>query len=150
LSVIERSVEAATTAQDWFDRASALEKTDADAALGAYEHALDADPSFLDAYINMGRLLHDRRVFGKALLVYRAAIEGCGSDPVLLYNLGVLLDDMGRGPEAMQAYEAALRGDPDMADCHFNLALLCEKLARPKEAIRHMARYRMLVGNREK
>ena len=150
LSVIERSVEAATTAQDWFDRALALEKTDADAALGAYEHAIDADPSFLDAYINMGRLLHDRRSFGKALLVYRAAIEGCGNDPVLLYNLGVLLDDTGRGPEAMQAYEAALRGDPDMADCHFNLALLCEKLARPKEAIRHMARYRMLVGNREK
>ena len=57
---------------------------------------------------------------------------------------------MDRGPEAIGAYEAALRGDPTLADCHYNLALLCEKLAKPKDAIRHMARYRLLVGNRSK
>jgi len=62
----------------------------------------------------------------------------------------VLLEDMVRGPEAVEAYEAALRGDPALADCHYNLALLCEKLAKPKDAIRHMARYRVLVGNRSK
>jgi tetratricopeptide (TPR) repeat protein len=65
---------------------------------------------------------------------------------VLLYNLGVLLDDMDRKTQAMEAYEAALAADPSLAECHFNLALLCEKLEKPKEAIRHMSRYRTLIG----
>jgi tetratricopeptide (TPR) repeat protein len=62
----------------------------------------------------------------------------------------VLLDDMDRKTQAMEAYEAALRGDPGLAECHYNLALLCEKLGKPKEAIRHMSRYRTLIGTRSK
>jgi tetratricopeptide (TPR) repeat protein len=77
-------------------------------------------------------------------------MKTCGSSPVLLYNLGVLLDDMDRRTQAMEAYEAALAADPGMAECHYNLALLCEKLEKPKDAIRHMARYRVLIGPRSK
>lgn len=152
LSVIERNTVAETSsgAQEWFDRGAALEREDAEAALQAYERAVAADPAFLDAHINLGRLLHEARRFAKAEHVYRAAIKGCGDDPVLLYNLGVLLDDLERTPEAVEAYEAALRSDPGLADCHYNLSLLCEKLARPKDAIRHMARYRTLIGTRSR
>ena len=148
LSVIERrgAAEAPSGAQEWFDKGVALEREDADAALQAYEHAVDADPAFLDAHINLGRLLHEAKRFAKAEHVYREAIKGCGNDPVLLYNLGVLLDDLDRKPEAVEAYEAALRGDPGLADGHYNLSLLCEKLAKPREALRHMARYRTLIG----
>ena len=148
LSVIERPAVASSGAQEWFDKGVALERDDAEAARKAYEQAIDADPAFLDAYINLGRLLHEARRFAKAEEVYREGIKGCGNDPLLLYNLGVLLDDMDRRTEAVEAYEAALASDPGLADCHFNLALLCEKLARPKEAIRHMARYRKLIGPR--
>ncbi len=88
--------------------------------------------------------------FAKAERVYREAIRRCGNDPVLLYNLGVLLDDQGRLPDAVVAYEAALTSDPGLADGHYNLALLYERLAKPKEALRHMARYRSLIGARSK
>jgi tetratricopeptide (TPR) repeat protein len=150
LNVIERkkAAEAPSGAQEWFDKGVALEREDAEAALQAYAQAIAADPALLDAHINLGRLLHEAGRFAKAEQIYREAIKACGSDPVLLYNLGVLLDDMDRKADAMEAYEAALRADPSLADCHYNLALLCEKLEKPKEAIRHMARYRMLVGNR--
>ena len=67
---------------------------------------------------------------------------------MLLYNLGVLLDDLDRKAEAVAAYEAALSADPGLADGHYNLALLYEKLKKPKDAIRHMARYRALIGSR--
>jgi tetratricopeptide (TPR) repeat protein len=149
LSVIERNdaAERSKGAREWFDRGMALERKDANAALKAYEHAIDADPAFLDAYINLGRLLHDARRLTKAEDVYREAGKACGEDPILLYNLGVLLQDMDRKPEAVVAYEAALRGDPDLADGHYNLALLYEKLAKPKEAIRHLAKYRSLIGS---
>ena len=150
LSVIEREVDDAADAQTWFERGVELEARDVRAALQAYVRAIDIDASFVDAYVNCGRLLHDTRHFTNAERVYRAAIKACGNDPVLLYNLGVLLDDMERGADAVAAYEAALRADPSLADCHYNLALLCERLARPKDAIRHMARYRLLTGARPK
>ena len=153
LRVIERTqvVEPSSAGgRAWFDKAMALEVVDIDAALKAYAQAVAADPAFVDARINLGRLLHDAKRFAQAERVYRDAIKWCGNDPVLLYNLGVLLDDLERGPDAMAAYEAALRGNSDFADCHYNLALLCERLAKPKEAIRHMARYRKLVGARPK
>jgi len=150
LSVIERqeTAEAPSGAQEWFDRGVALERVDAEAARQAYEQAIVADRGLLDGYINLGRLLHEARRFAKAEHVYREAVKACGSDPLLLYNLGVLLEDMDRKAEAMAAYEAALRGNPGLADCHYNLALLCEKLEKPKQAIRHMSRYRRLVGTR--
>jgi tetratricopeptide (TPR) repeat protein len=152
LSVIEREddVDASNAASEWFAKGVALETEDADAAVRAYERAIAADPAFLDAHINLGRFLHDAKRFAEAERVYSAAIKQCGNDPVLLYNLGVLFDDMDRAAEAMQAYQAALRGDPDLADGHYNLSLLYEKLAKPKDAIRHMARYRVLLRNRSK
>jgi len=150
LSVIERGDVSAvsSSAQALFDQAVMLERNDVDAALAAYEHAIDADRTYLDAYVNLGRLLHEAKRLTQAESIYREAIKTCGDDPVLLFNLGVLLDDMKRWSEAMDAYAAAVRADPALADGHYNLALLCEKFSRPKDAIRHMARYRLLTGNR--
>jgi len=149
LSVIERNdARQPAGAEDWFDKAVALESRDAEAALQAYERAVAEDPALIKAHVNLGRLLHEAGRLAKAEGVYRDAIRVNGGDPLLLYNLGVVLDDMGRKNEALEAYEAALRGNPRLADCHYNLALLFEDLKKPKEAIRHMAQYRRLIGTR--
>jgi DNA-binding transcriptional MerR regulator len=137
-------------AAEWFERAVALEREDAEGALRAYEEAVAADPEFLDARINLGSLLHESGRLAQAERVYREALEACGSEPLLLYNFGVLLADMGRKKEALKAYRAALRSDPGFADCHYNLALLCRELEQPQQAIRHMAEYRRLTGARPK
>ncbi|HKA41083.1 MAG TPA: tetratricopeptide repeat protein, partial [Burkholderiales bacterium] len=105
----------ATSAADWFEKGVTLESRDAAAAVQAYEQAIAADPSLVEAYLNLGWLLHEAGRFAKAASVYRDAIKANGSDPVLLYNLGVVLEDMNRKSEAMEAYEAALRGDPELA-----------------------------------
>jgi tetratricopeptide (TPR) repeat protein len=148
LSVIERTPALSARTDDWYDQAVALERDDIEAAVRAYRKAIAADPSHLDARINLGRLLHEAGRLVQAEQVYRDAIEACGSDPLLSFNLAVLLDDLDRKPEAADAYEAALRADPGMADAHFNLALLYEQLDKPKEAIRHMSQYRRLVGSK--
>lgn len=139
-------IEPRPSARDWLNKGIALEEDDANAALAAYEKALAADPTLLDAHVNRGWLLQEAGRLAQAERAYRAGIEACGSDPLLLYNLGVLLEDMDRKGEAMETYQAALRCSPDFADCHYNLALLCEALGKPREAIRHMARYRRLTG----
>jgi len=147
VSVLERQgAELPVCAEDWFDRAVAMEKQDPEAALEAYERAIAADAGLLKARINLGCLLHETGHLDRAERVYREAMQANGSEPVLLYDLGVLLDDMGRKTEAMEAYRSALREDPRLADCHYNLALLCEGLGKPKEAIQHLAAYRRLTA----
>jgi tetratricopeptide (TPR) repeat protein len=133
-------------ADEWFEKALALERGDTEGARVAYERAIAADATHLSAHVNLGLLLHEDGRFADAELAYRRALAACGADPVLHYNLGVLLEDMQRKDEALDAYEQALRGNPHFADCHYNLALLCEDLDKPAKAIRHMAQYRRLVG----
>lgn len=132
-------------ARDWFEKGLALEGEDTEAALEAYERAIELDPELLDAHLNRGRLLHEAGRLALAERAYGDGISACGTEPLLLFNLGVLLDDMDRKPEAIKAYHAALEVDPALADCHYNLALAYEGLKKPKEAIRHMAQYRRLV-----
>jgi tetratricopeptide (TPR) repeat protein len=134
--------------RDWFERGVALESADAAAALQAYRRAAIADPSLLEARINLGRLLHDTGRLADAERVYREACEGGAEDARLFYNLGVLLEDMKRSEDAFGAYQAALRLDPQLADCCYNLALLCEALGKPREAIRYMGQYRRLTRSR--
>jgi tetratricopeptide (TPR) repeat protein len=136
------------SAEEWYERGIALEYRDPEGAIAAYQNAIAADPTLVDAHINLGLLLHEARRHARAERAYRDAIAANGADPVLLYNLGVLLEDMGRKNEAVETYQAALRGNPGLADCHYNLALLCEELKKPKDAIRHMAQYRRLTAKK--
>jgi tetratricopeptide (TPR) repeat protein len=148
LSVMERKAEPAPqiSAERWLDRGLELEETDPQAALEAYAAAIAADPKLVDAHVNRGWLLHEAGRLAEAEHAYRAGVDACGAEPLLLYNLGVLLADLERKQEAAEVYEAALRANPRFADCHYNLALLCEELGRPRDAIRHMAQYRRLTG----
>ena len=148
LNVIDRKRPAPAPARtgDWFAKAVVLEGTDPVAAAEAYAHALAANPTHLEAHINLGRLLHEANRLPEAEQAYRDAIKACGNDALLLYNFGVLLDDMDRKAEAVETYEAALLADPNLADCHYNLALLCEELNKQQQAIRHLAQYRRLMG----
>jgi tetratricopeptide (TPR) repeat protein len=125
-------------------RALELEESDADAAIAAYQRAIDDEPGLVDAHLNRGRLLHETGRLGQAERAYREGMKACGESELFFYNLGVLLEDMDRRKEAARAYEAALSCSPDFADCHYNLALLYEALSRPRDAIRHMSHYRRL------
>lgn len=145
LGVIETKAPSAAAEPDWFERAVALESTDAAAARAAYTRALAHEPARADARLNLGRLLHEAGDLEAAENMYREALRLGSRDPLLHFNLGVLLEDMQRKADAMQAYEAALREDAEFADGHYNLALLYEECGRAKDAIRHMARYRKLT-----
>ena len=133
---------------------AALERSNAEHALLAYERAVATDPMRLDARINLGRLLHELERFDEAERAYRDAFalvrsernySDRGDAALLHFNLAVLLDDLDRGDEAMLEYEAALRTDPELADAHYNLALLYEEQGQAKQALRHMSQYRRLT-----
>jgi len=133
---------------DWFDDALDFEENGAiDQAIEAYQQTVTLDGQNVAAWINWGRLLHDRGNKREAEEVYRRALEQCGADSVLMFNLGVLLEDLGRTHAALEAYQAAVGEDPALADGHYNLARLYESLGQPQHAIRHLGQYRRLLNN---
>jgi tetratricopeptide (TPR) repeat protein len=132
-------------ADDWFSEGLHLEDTNPAAALAAYARAAEGDPDNSAAWINWGRLLHERGDARAAEKVYRRALEHSGTDALLLFNLGVALEDLGEKQAALAAYHGAISEDPNFADCHYNLARLYESAGKTQHAIRHLGQYRRLV-----
>jgi tetratricopeptide (TPR) repeat protein len=145
LTLIERRAPDPTAAvEEWFDEALELETTDPVAASALYRRIIEADASYVSAYVNCGRLLHEVRDWPAAEQVYREAISACDTCAILNFNLGVLLEDVGRTEEAIAAYQQALQCDPDHDNSHYNLARLYEATDRSQHAIRHYNQYRRL------
>jgi tetratricopeptide (TPR) repeat protein len=129
-----------------FARALDLEDEAPEAAREAYARALALDPELVDAYVNLGRLLHEAGRAAEAATLYRAALARSPDDAIVHFNLALALEDC-EGPEAAaRCYEQALALDADFADAHFNLAGLCEQLGRQADALRHYRAYKDLAG----
>jgi tetratricopeptide (TPR) repeat protein len=132
------------TAHDFFLLGCELEETSSDAACAAYDRALALDPTYADAHVNLGRLLHEARDLSKAELHYRNALTARPRDAIAAFNLGVVLEDQGQLPSAIDAYELCLSVDPSNGDAHFNAARLCEGTGRYEAAVRHLRAFRDL------
>jgi len=152
LRLIESREETASPASidEWFAVALALESADPQGACERYREIIAMDSSYVDAYINCGRLLHEANELADAEQLYRAAVAACEACASLSFNLGVLLEDAGRVDEAITAYQQALQCDPDHRDSHYNLARLFEANDRPQHAIRHFNQYRALAKSTAK
>ena len=144
LTVLPASKSAHGSAEESFAQACELEDEGNAGAAEAYRRAIEADPAFADAYVNLGRLLHEQGRFQDAEAVYRSGISHCPSHALLRYNLGVLLDQQGRQRAALQVYREALALRDDLADCHYNIALLYEAAGQTRAALRHLSAYRRL------
>jgi tetratricopeptide (TPR) repeat protein len=130
------------SAERHYARALDLEDTNPLAAQKAYELCLRADPDYLEARINLGRLLHLAGRLSDAERVYRV---GAKADPFIAFNLAVVLEDLEREPDAIMAYREALVLDPQFADAHFNLARLYERAKDTKASLRHLLAYRRMM-----
>lgn len=132
-------------ASDFYERGCDLEETAPDEAREAYRRALDLDPGHADAWVNLGRLLHEAGDARAAAQHYRKAIELKPDNVIALFNLGVALEDLRMPEEAILAYRTALAADAGCADAHYNLAQLYEGRGNATAALRHLRTYRKLV-----
>ena len=137
----------ALTADQWYELGVDLERSSLTGAIEAYSRALQEEPDFVEAHINVGRLLHVTGSLLEAKKHYERALRLDPLDPIPAFNLGVVLEDLGFGDDALRQYRTALRRDPDFADAHYNLALVYERKGCPVQALKHARRYRELTGS---
>jgi len=133
-----------SAAAGWFNYALSLEGLNSEESAKAYRRAIELDPNFGDAYINLGRIEHASGNGGEAEQLYRRALEFSPNDPVARYNLALALEDRGESAAATDLYREAVKLAPDFADAHFNLGRLLDQLGQKSEALKHFLAYRRL------
>jgi tetratricopeptide (TPR) repeat protein len=131
-------------AATYFRQGEKLEAKDGAAALAAYRKAIELDPAFADAYLNLGAMLCEAQQGDAAVSLYDSAIIVCPNSALIRFNRAVALEDLGRLEESVSSYELSLKLDPSLADAHFNIARLKERLGDSQSALRHFNAYRKL------
>jgi tetratricopeptide (TPR) repeat protein len=142
-SIVDESLAVAVNAQEFFARGVSLEDDPSaqQKAIEVYLKALELDPNFAAAHINLGTIFYNRQNYRAAEEHYRKAIE-CDTRYALAYfDLGNVLDETGRLAEAVEQYKTAIQLAPTYADAHYNLALAYEKLTLPRKALAHWRAY---------
>jgi tetratricopeptide (TPR) repeat protein len=132
----------------WFELALELEGAAPAEAEEAYRRTLQLNPDYVEALVNLGRLLQAQGRLHEAEDLYRRARTVQPDLAVAAFNLGTVLDEQRRLQEALEAYRAAVELDPDLADAHFNLSGLYEQSGNTVAAFRHLRHYRELTGRR--
>lgn len=132
-------------ADDWMEKALALEEEQPLKAISAYNKVLGLRPDFTEAWVNLGRIYADLGKSKDAAKSFRRALAIDPDDPTILYNLGVVAQDMGLESEAIELYQRSLELDEDLSEAHYNLATLFERIGQTQTAIRHIHAYRRLT-----
>jgi tetratricopeptide (TPR) repeat protein len=138
------AIVASESAADWFDYGVMIEHEDPNGARAAYERALELDAELVDAYINLGRLVHEGGDPRGAVRFYAEALRRGPDDAVIHYNLAVAYEDLERLGKARSHYQRALELNPRFADAHFNLGKILENAGEREEALKHLLAYRRL------
>lgn len=133
------------TADQWLQRAIALEEDDPTSAIDAYRRSLRLRPDSTEAWINLGRLHAENNDATSAHECFRRAIDLDPGDATAYYNLGVIAQDAGKEADAIALYRRALELDPQLAEAHYNLATLFDRTGDSQAAIRHINEYRKLT-----
>ncbi len=126
------------SAQESFDDGYALRaQGDLEGARLAYQDALEIDPGYAQAHVNLIAIEGELGNRETALNHYNLAVELNPSIAEAHYNYGVALHFADDYQGAANAFAKALDINPQDANAHANLAAALEQLGRDAEASRH-------------
>ena len=114
--------------------AGMLQQSDAAQAIFWYRHALEHNPYSLEAWNNLGCVLHTAGDMEAALATYQRGLEYGSQSAELWYNLGNAQQQMWLIAPAVDSYRRALALKPDYLEAHNNLGNACKALERYDEA----------------
>ncbi|MDX2179719.1 MAG: tetratricopeptide repeat protein [Bryobacteraceae bacterium] len=109
--------------------------------VAAYRQAAELDEKSAGAWVNLGTLYFNARMWREAERHYLKALEADRDYPLAHFNLANLYDERGERKRAFEHYEEALRLKPGYADAHYNLALLLQSTGQMMKAMKHWRTY---------
>lgn len=117
-------------------------KGDNATAITQYKAAIVADPSFVDAYMNLGSLLFTQQKYPEAAENFKKVTTLAPTNPAGFTNYGKTLYAQKKDAEAMTAFQTAIKLDDNYIDAHKELAkLYFFRLEKPDDAIASLKRY---------
>lgn len=118
---------------------------DHDQAERELNQATVLDPSFADAWINLGLVRLDRGNGTGAVAALETAVARAPQSALAQMNLGSALQQIGRFDEAAGRFAQAIALAPDLAPAYKNLGVTMQQLGRFNEAATHYRRALTLV-----
>jgi len=94
-----------------------------DSAAVYYERAVDVDPEYAKAWVNLGITRDSMNLADKARLAYLEALQRNPEDVLAMCHLGFNHFQRGEVAQAVDLYRKALAVDPDCAQAHYNLGM---------------------------
>jgi len=91
-------------------------------AIHHFEKAVALDPNFLDAYINLGNVLKEARIFDRAVAAYLRALNLSPNHAIVHGNLACVYYEQGLIDLAIDTYRRAIELQPNFPDAYCNLA----------------------------
>jgi tetratricopeptide (TPR) repeat protein len=108
-------------------------------AQAEFQKAVELDPTYADAFHNLGSAYAEQGKWEDAIVAYRKALaQTIYASPENTYNnLGYAYWALDRRKEAEEAFRAALQLEPKLVPSHFWLGVLLDKDGRKDEAKAH-------------
>jgi len=107
-----------------------------DAAIAEYRKALELDPTFVPAYVNLADLHRARGVEGEAEAVLRAGLAKVPNAAALRHALGLVLARQQRYEDMQKELAEAVRLDPDNARYAYVHAVALYDVGQPARALK--------------
>lgn len=104
-------------------------------AIAAYERAVDADSSYVEAHYNLGIAYGWSGRQDDAASAYRTVLRRTPDHPGARINLGITYAQIGMPDRAIEELQRAIAFHPKNADAQYNLAVVYEESGGISEAI---------------
>jgi Tfp pilus assembly protein PilF len=104
-------------------------------AIQSYQKVIELDPTYIEAYNNLGIIYQEIGDFDRAFRAYQKSIEINPQYEKGHNNLGILFYLKGRNKEALEAFQKALAINSNNIESHINLGVLYKKQGQLNKAI---------------
>lgn len=113
-----------------------VEAGDEEKAKASFERALELNPKFVEALVNLGGLYSDMGKQDDAVTYFQKALALDPTDCKARSNLGNAYYAMGRYPDAMFEYQRAVKQDPKCYSALYNIAVAFADAGLFREAVK--------------
>lgn len=125
-------------AQAYFMKGMVFKETgDTARAVSSMQTAVEQDPDYYNAYIQLG-MLHAAKHSKLAVDYYLNAIKVQPNSEEAIYNLGKFYQDEGQYPIAIETYTTLLKVNPRQYNAYYNIGVIqLEKMLKYEEALKN-------------